>query len=117
MGRFNTVMARVLSVMVVIILSASLASLSTLRKVSEESHEQYARAAVVSEVNEQENIVTFVDGCGLQWEIKGVFDWEIGDLAALLMDDNGTSGTIEDDIILDVWYSALGWQIREGFLD
>lgn len=85
--------------------------------VSEAPHEQYARAAVVSEINEQENVVTFIDGCGFLWKIKGVFDWEIGDLAALLMDDNGTTGTIEDDIIVDVWYSALGWQIREGFLD
>ena len=77
-------------------------------------HEQYARAAVVYCIDEAEDTVTFIDGCGFIWAIKGVFDWEQGDLAALLMDNNGTSGTIGDDIVVDAWYSSLGWQIREG---
>lgn len=77
-------------------------------------HEQYARAAVVYCIDEAEDTVTFIDGCGFIWAIKGVFDWEQGDLAALLMDNNGTAGTIGDDIVVDAWYSSLGWQIREG---
>lgn len=77
-------------------------------------HEQYARSAVVYCIDEEEDTVTFIDGCGFIWAIKGVFDWEQGDLAALLMDNNGTSGTIGDDIVVDAWYSSLGWQIREG---
>ena len=77
-------------------------------------HEQYARSAVVYYIDEAEDTVTFIDGCGFIWAIKGVFDWETGDLAALLMDNNGTSGTIGDDIVVDAWYSSLGWQIREG---
>lgn len=80
----------------------------------EPPHEQYARAAVVLEVDDEINIVTFVDGCGFRWKIKGVFDWHVGDLAALLMDNNGTPGAIIDDVIVDAWYSALGWQMREG---
>lgn len=80
----------------------------------EPAHEQYARSAVVYCIDEAEDTVTFIDGCGFIWAIKGVFDWEQGDLAALLMDNNGTSGTIGDDIVVDAWYSSLGWQIREG---
>lgn len=80
----------------------------------EPEHEQYANSAVVYYIDEAEDTVTFIDGCGLRWEIKGVFDWETGDLAALLMDNNGTSSTISDDIVVDAWYSSLGWQIREG---
>lgn len=80
----------------------------------EPKHEQYARAAMVYCIDEAEDTVTFIDGCGFIWAIKGVFDWEQGDLAALLMDNNGTAGTIGDDIVVDAWYSSLGWQIREG---
>lgn len=80
----------------------------------ETKHEQYARSAVVYCIDEAEDTVTFIDGCGFIWAIKGVFDWETGDLAALLMDNNGTAGTIGDDIVVDAWYSSLGWQIREG---
>ena len=80
----------------------------------EPEHEQYAHSAVVYYIDETKDTVTFIDGCGLRWKIKGVFDWEQGDLAALLMDNNGTSSTISDDIVVDAWYSSLGWQIREG---
>lgn len=70
-------------------------------------HEQYARAAMVYYVDEYDDVVTFIDGCGFLWAINGISDWEHGDFAALLMDNNGTAGTIADDIVLGAWYSSL----------
>ena len=116
---FNTVLDFCTMILIIATMVLELALvgmlLSKLHDRREETkHEQYARAAVVYCIDEAEDTVTFIDGCGFIWAIKGVFDWEQGDLAALLMDNNGTSGTIGDDIVVDAWYSSLGWQIREG---
>lgn len=70
------------------------------------SAEFYPRVAVVEDVDEVNNIVLFVDSVGFVWEWEGVEDWEIGDTAALMMDDMDTA-TVFDDEIQKAYYSAF----------
>lgn len=58
---------------------------------------------VVVEVNYKEDYIAIEDFTGNVWEWEGVEDWQEGDIAALIMDDNGTEN-IFDDIILDIQY-------------
>lgn len=65
----------------------------------------YPLTAVVEEING--DVLTLVDGNGNGWEMtEDGFGWMLGDVASLLMYDNGTE-TVEDDIILDARFS--GW--------
>jgi hypothetical protein len=58
---------------------------------------------IVIEVNYGENYIAIEDFTGNVWEWEGAEDWQEGDIAAMIMDDNGTE-SIFDDIILDIQY-------------
>ena len=58
---------------------------------------------IVIEVNYEYNYIAIEDFTGNVWEWEGVEDWQEGDIAAMIMDDNGTE-SIFDDIILDIQY-------------
>lgn len=73
---------------------------------AEPEHMLYPRAVYVSEIKLEDDIVVFEDGAGFTWEFTGVEDWGVGDVAAMLMDDNGTPETIYDDYVIETWY---GW--------
>ena len=64
----------------------------------------YPLAARVEAMKQAEDTVLFVDGAGNGWVISGIDDWQLGDVAGLLMDDNGTPEYIMDDIVIDVRY-------------
>ena len=58
----------------------------------------YPMTSVVVDVSEATDTVTVKDYNGNLWQFKGVEDWEIDDIATLLMNDNGTE-EIKDDFI------------------
>jgi cell division protein FtsX len=58
----------------------------------------YPMTTVVVDVSEATDTVTVKDYNGNLWQFKGVEDWEINDIATLLMDSNGTE-EIKDDFI------------------
>lgn len=64
----------------------------------------YPMAAQVYGMNQAEDAVIFVDGAGNEWKIQGIEDWQLGDVAALIMDDNGTPEFIYDDAIIGIRY-------------
>jgi hypothetical protein len=66
----------------------------------------YPMSGIVTEVNRQENRVVVTDSTGNEWEFDGAEDWHTGDIAAMIMEDNGTE-EIYDDEIIDVQYD--GW--------
>ena len=66
----------------------------------------YGRVAVVKSIDEEKDIVTFVDGVGFEWRWGGVEDWEVGNAAALVLDDMGTE-SIFDDTITSATYSCF----------
>lgn len=64
---------------------------------------QYAKTAKIIEVNRITDTVTCEDYNGNLWEFTECEDWEVGDIAALLMNNNGTEN-IYDDTIVEVRY-------------
>lgn len=66
----------------------------------------YPMTTVVIETDDKNDVVTCVDFNGNEWAFDGVEDWAVGDIASMIMCDNGTD-EIYDDIICDVRYS--GW--------
>ena len=64
---------------------------------------QYAKTAKIIEVNRITDTVTCEDYNGNLWEFTECEDWEVGDVAALLMNNNGTEN-IYDDTIVEVKY-------------
>jgi len=74
------------------------------------SAEIYPQTFVVGDINRSTNAVAFVDYNGNIWTWEGIEDWMIGDIAAAIMDDNGTE-TIYDDMIITLRYAGYmeGW--------
>ena len=66
----------------------------------------YPLTALVVDFDETQDVVICEDYAGNIWEFYGIEDWQEGDLASFIMNDNGTP-TIYDDEIVSVRYS--GW--------
>lgn len=69
-------------------------------------HSVYPLAVQVVELDHDADVVTCIDETGNNWEFYGVEDWQVGDFASLLMDDNGTPETIYDDVITMALYAG-----------
>ena len=61
---------------------------------------QYTLTVYVAEIDRAEDIVTYETHSGHRFEWQGVKDQETGEVYSLMMDDNGTAETIEDDSII-----------------
>lgn len=59
----------------------------------------YAMTAVVSSLDYEKDTVTVENANGFTWCFSGTEDWEVGDVASLVMDDNGTEIIFDDEII------------------
>lgn len=59
----------------------------------------YPLATVVVEADAENDIVTLEDGSGNLWAFEGVEDWELGDVCACIMGDNGTENISDDRIV------------------
>ena len=71
----------------------------------------YALTTVVAEVDREYNTVYCVDFNGEKWAFYGCEDWAEGDIATMVMYNNGTS-IIYDDVILSAKYCGWfeGWE-------
>lgn len=63
---------------------------------------EYTRDVVVVSINEQENIIHCVDVVGNEWMFESSDEYHIDEPLVLCMHDNGTEGTIVDDVIQEV---------------
>lgn len=72
---------------------------------------QYTLTVYVAEIDRAEDIVTYETHSGHRFNWQGVEDQETGEAYSLMMDDNGTPETIEDDSIISARYS--GWSIED----
>ena len=61
----------------------------------------YALTTMVVEVND--DCIVCLDFTGNEWEFEDTEDWLTGDIASLLMWNNGTN-IIEDDVIIQAFY-------------
>ena len=75
-------------------------------KAAEPEHSIYPLTAQIVELDHNADVVVCVDGIGNCWEFYGVEDWQVGDFASLLMDDNGTTETIYDDVITMICHAG-----------
>lgn len=66
----------------------------------------YPSCGVVIEVNYADDYIVIEDFNGNCWEWSDVEDWDVGDIASMIMDDNSTE-QIFDDSILDICYSGV----------
>lgn len=66
------------------------------------SEREYKRDVVVVSINEQENIIHCVDVVGNEWMFESDDEYHIDEPLVLCMHDNGTEGTITDDVIQEV---------------
>ncbi len=64
---------------------------------------EYPMAGLVTEIDRESDTVVITEHNGNQWAFHGVEDYDIGDLVACVMSNNGTV-YVEDDIILNVRY-------------
>ena len=69
--------------------------------------ELYAKSGKVVELDEENDIVTFIDCNGFLWSFYGVEDWNVGDWCAVIFNTMGTD-TIFDDEIVSVRYESWG---------
>ena len=68
--------------------------------------ESYPRTFFVEAIDPDTDTVLLYDMNGWQWEWEGVEDWAVEDMAAAIMDDNGTPENIFDDIIITLHYQT-----------
>ena len=66
----------------------------------------YPLSTIVWKVNEGNNKVTVMDFNGNLWQFNGIEDWEVGDVASLIMDSKNTD-TIFDDEIVKAQYNGF----------
>lgn len=72
------------------------------------SAEIYPLTAKVTEINYEDDTVTVETFTGFLFSFIGCEDWQEGDCASLIMDDNGTE-KIFDDVIIMAHYGA--WEL------
>ena len=60
-------------------------------------YSQYA-VCYITDINE----TVFIDATGNEWVIDATDEYIEGDMVELIMDNNGTDNTIEDDIIVNI---------------
>ena len=59
----------------------------------------YPLSTIVTEVDEDTDIVTVQDFNGNVWQFMGAEDWAVNDVCALIMDSKGTATIYDDEII------------------
>ena len=64
----------------------------------------YPTSMIVIKVDYENDLVTIADFEGRTYQFYGCEDWYENDICAVIMNDNGTSETVYDDIILQTRY-------------
>ncbi|MCQ2770956.1 MAG: hypothetical protein MJ236_04070, partial [Clostridia bacterium] len=58
----------------------------------------YAKHCIVTKLDHVNDVVVCEDVNGFEWEFKGIEDYDLGDIVALVMDNNGTEIICDDEI-------------------
>jgi hypothetical protein len=67
----------------------------------------YPSTAVVTAIDYGKDSFTVVTSTNISYTLKGVEDWEVGDLASLLMYDIGSDGDITNDLVIELRYTGF----------
>lgn len=82
-----------------------LSTLVTDAKPIKKKSQMYPECGVIIKIDKRRNTVTFQTQNGNMFAFYGTEDFLVGDLVAVIMDDNGTP-KVSDDKIMDVKYSG-----------
>lgn len=69
----------------------------------------YSRVATVQGFAPESDRVIFVDALGHYWIMDGIEDWMPGDVASLVMFDNGTAKVTDDRVIRATYQGNFSW--------
>lgn len=67
----------------------------------------YPETMIITEVNQDKNLVTAETATGFIYSFSGTEDYQVNDLISCIMNDNVTEDNITDDIIVSVQYSGF----------
>ena len=67
----------------------------------------YPNTAIITSVDYATDSFTVATSTNISYTLKGVEDWEVGDLASLLMYDIGGDGDITNDLVIELRYSGF----------
>ena len=74
--------------------------------------EQYAMYGYIIELNEEQDIVYFIDEQGEIWSFYGIEDWKAEQVIIIIMDDMDTENIYDDEIQFVLSYE---WVINNPF--
>lgn len=97
--------AVIIIITIICVITICALSIAAVKRAEPISNSYYALTCEVVEINRETDIVTCEDCNGNLWEFYGVEDWEIGDCASLLMNNQGTP-SIYDDTIESAHYNT-----------
>lgn len=100
-------MKRSIAAIIMAIVAIATTSITALTTQATLEHREYPTALIVSYVDYEEDVVYACTWTNIEYSWYRVEDWMEGDIAACIMDDNGTPDTIFDDQIVAVRYA--GW--------
>ena len=66
----------------------------------------YPETCIITECNEQKDLVTMETCIGHIFEFEGIEDYSRGDLVSCIMFDNFTPDDVRDDIIISTRYAG-----------
>lgn len=67
----------------------------------------YPNTAIITSIDYATDSFTISTSTNISYTLKGVEDWEIGDLASLLMYDIGADGDITNDLVIELRYTGF----------
>jgi hypothetical protein len=66
----------------------------------------YPDTLIIDKIDTINDVVIGRTVTGMLYSFEGCEDWQIGDIAAVIMNDNGTKDTVTDDRIINVRYTG-----------
>lgn len=93
--------------MTVVAIAAALLAGAMIYQLSLSTATAYAVTAFVSDIDTDAGTITFEDADGNLWTVDSGEEWEIGDVATILLEDGGTPDKPEDDTIIFVEQSGF----------
>lgn len=97
-------MKRIITLLAIIVILATSIKASAYSGEINRQPNIYPDTLIVDEIDRASDLVTCRTLSGQYYTFYGVEDWMVGDVAAAIMSDNGTTNTILDDIIITVRY-------------
>ena len=103
--KMNTIRGLVITILVTLVISI-IVGLGIQKVQAKAKIKEYPAAMVVVSINKENDSMKLVDYHGDLWEVSGAKGWQVDDLAAVILSDNGTTDTFLDDEIVSVRWNG-----------